>query len=339
MVSLSVNGYLGSPAPSRRGREQLKRILGDRVVLGELLSKHTSYRVGGPADAFATASSPEDLAQLVLLARDLEVPCFVMGAGTNLLVSDRGIRGLVVHNRSASITTEFLTISNGLDEGSVWCVVRADSGALLSRLAHYTGRLGLTGLEWADGIPGTVGGAIVGNAGAFGENMSQIVREVTLLTGDGSTRTIEADGLGFGYRTSELDRGARDGEIVLTAALLLRREAVARIEARMSSYREQRMLRQPRGASAGSVFRNPPGDYAGRLIEQAGLKGLRVGDAQVSELHANFAINLGHSSAEEILSLITTIRERVLERFGIALELEIRPVGDWPPDGMALGAE
>jgi len=314
------------------GIEKLRAALGKRVSSMEPLAAHTSFRVGGPADLFATARSAAELVELARLAREHDVPYFVLGGGTNILVSDRGVRGLVIHNQSRDVKTQFMA-SPSLPEGnansSVQCVLEAESGVLLSHLVNYTTRLGLAGLEWAAGIPGTLGGAIVNNAGAFGSAMSDIVQGVSVLDPDGRISIWDAARLAFGYRTSCLKREPNRGHILLSAKLLLRREAMATLQARLAEYATKRREKQPKEASAGSVFMNPPGDHAGRLIEQAGLKGLQVGDAQVSPQHANFIVNLGQAKASEVYTLIEMVRERVYRQANVSLDLEIQLVGDW----------
>ena len=302
-------------------------------VRDEPLAKHTSLRIGGPADLFVTATTTTDLITAVNLARECQVPCFVLGGGTNVLVSDRGVRGIVLANQCRAFATRFVSEPSAPSPVAdhLQCIVRAESGVSLPNLARYTARLGLTGLEWAVGIPGTIGGAIVNNAGAFGTEIKDILQKVTILDPSGTTSTWETGQLDFGYRTSRLKRNP--GPIVLEATFHLYREAVTTVAARVNEYTERRKKAQPKGPSAGSVFANPPGDYAGRLIEQAGLKGLRIGDAQVSTEHANFIINIGQATASDVYTLILKIHEEVRRQFGISLDLEIQLVGDWPEWG------
>ena len=314
------------------GLERLRTALGKRATSGEPLAAYTSFRIGGPADLFVTAKSAAELVELVGLAREHGVPVSLLGGGSNILISDQGIRGLVIRNQSRGVNMRFIappSTPGGSANGGVQCMVEAESGVLLSRLVQDTTRLGLAGLEWAAGIPGTLGGAIVNNAGAFGGAMSDIVQEAAVLGADGQISTWQAARLGFGYRTSCLKSELRGGNILLKAKLLLQREAVATLQARLSEYTAKRREKQPKEPSVGSVFMNPPGDYAGRLIEQAGLKGLRVGDAQISPQHANFIVNLGQAKANEVYALIEIIKERVYRHANIALDLEIQLVGDW----------
>jgi UDP-N-acetylmuramate dehydrogenase len=287
--------------------------LGKEVLRAEPLSRHTSFRIGGPAELFVTAESLDELCAIVTLARELEVPCFLLGSGTNILVSDRGIRGLVIANRARGRRFEGRTLY-------------AESGALLSRLARQAVRHGLSGLEWAVGIPGTIGGAVVGNAGAYGASMADVVRQITVLDESNQARDMAVGELGLGYRTSRL-RGQQ--VVVLSAELGLKYSPRRHLETVVAMRTARRKKTQPSQPSAGSVFRNPPGDFAGRLIEAAGLKGRRVGQACVSEVHANFIVNLGAASAEEVRQLIDLIQQTVWKLFQVQLELEVELVGQW----------
>ncbi len=287
-------------------------------AVAEPLSRHTSFRIGGPADLFVTAESLDELCEIVVLAREFEVPYFLLGGGTNILVSDQGIRGVVVANRASGRHFEGRTL-------------HAESGALLSRVARQAVRHSLSGLEWAVGIPGTIGGAVVGNAGAYGASMADVVRQITVLDESRNERSLlkrdmTVGELGAGYRTSRL-RGR--GVIVLAAELGLVYSPRWRLEAIVAMRTAQRKATQPSLPSAGSVFLNPPGDFAGRLIEAAGLKGQRFGQACVSEVHANFIVNLGGASADEVRRLIDLIQQTVWKLFQVQLELEIELVGQW----------
>ncbi|NLS77262.1 MAG: UDP-N-acetylmuramate dehydrogenase [Chloroflexi bacterium] len=326
MVSGSAKRSSTTWPRAELGCDELARALGQQASRGELLSAHTSFRIGGPADLFVPAQSVAELMQYVTLARGCGVPCFLLGLGTNILVADRGIRGLVIWNRSKGLQTDFVPGPSG----AVECIVRAESGLPLAQLAHYTARLGLAGLEWAAGIPGTLGGAVVNNAGAHDGDMSQVLRLVTILTPAGRVETWPAERLGLGYRSSCLRAEGPGGHVVLSAEMVLQRQNATALLERIEGYQAQRQQKQPRRPSAGSVFANPPGDYAGRLIEAAGLKGRAVGDAQISPQHANFIVNQGQASAQDVLALIELARQEVLERFGVRLRLEIQLVGEWP---------
>jgi UDP-N-acetylmuramate dehydrogenase len=295
-----------------------ERGLAEALSLNEPLSKHTSYRIGGPADFLATVKSNDQLCAWVALAREVEQPFMVWGRGTNLLVADRGYRGLVIRNRCLGQT---------LDGASRR--VRAEAGVLLSRLVRQTAQSGSGGLEWGVGIPGTVGGAVVNNAGAYGGDMAAVVRQVSILDREGQLRELRPEDLQLGYRTSRFKEAARRDEIILSADLQLAPEETDVLEGRIQRFTALRESAQPHQPSAGSVFKNPPGWSAGRLIEEAGLRGTRMGDAQISRQHANYIVNTGQAKALEVLKLINLVRERVHRLFGVELELEIELVGDW----------
>jgi UDP-N-acetylmuramate dehydrogenase len=300
-------------------RAELEAAFAGRVRVAEPMSGHSTFRIGGPADLWIAARSLDELCQLYRLARRHKVPCFVLGAGSNILVSDGGLRGLVVKNRCQRYT---------LPEGAL--PVYAEAGVSLSRLARQAVAHGLGGLEWATGIPGTLGGAIVNNAGAYGGAMSDVVQQVELLEGDERTNW-PVERLAYGYRDSVLKRGLLAGRrdfVLLGATLALTRRERSELAATAAEYNARRRQAQPTGATIGSMFKNPPGESAGRLIEAAGLKGKRLGGGQISPLHANFFINLGGATAADMLELIDLARRAVRERFGIELELEIELLGE-----------
>jgi UDP-N-acetylmuramate dehydrogenase len=245
------------------------------------------------------------------------MPLFLLGAGSNVLVSDLGIRGLVIKNRAQRLERE---------EGpsSELMTLYAESGVTLARLARETAREGLGGLEWAVGIPGTLGGAVVCNAGAYGGCIGDVLRSVEVITPEGDIHELNVDELGLGYRHSNFDWN----KTILSLRLALRYESMEALEARIVQYTAQRRRSQPSQPSAGSVFKNPPHCAAGWLIEQAGLKGYRLGDAQISPKHANFIVNLGRAKAAEVRALMQLAQEKVQERFNIQLEPEIELVGE-----------
>ncbi len=301
----------------------------ERAVRGELMSRHTTARAGGPADLFIEAISADNLRDIVLLARRQHVPHLVLGGGSNILVSDAGIRGLVILNKARNI--QYL-VGN---QSSATRRVKAESGVILPTLARECIERGLGGLEWAIGVPGTVGGAVVGNAGAHGSDMAHSLASVTVLNAEGHVKDWPAQELQFGYRTSRLKSDLRPPTsdlprpVVLEAEFALQPSTREECEARAAEFTDKRKRAQPPGASLGSMFKNPPGDYAGRLIEAAGLKGARVGNAEISLVHANFFVNLGGASATDIYSLICLAREQVSQKFGVTLDLEIELVGEW----------
>ena len=287
---------------------------------GELMSRHTTARAGGLADLFIEAISADDLRDIVLLARQQHVPHLILGGGSNILVSDMGIRGLVVLNKARQI--KFQTLN-----------VKCQSGVILPTLVRECIERGLGGLEWAIGVPGTVGGAVVGNAGAHGSDMAHSLASVTVLDAEGNVKDRSAQELGFGYRSSRLKSQISNRQIsnpvVLEAEFALQPSTREECEARAAEFTDKRKRTQPPGASLGSMFKNPPGDYAGRLIEAAELKGTRVGNAEISLVHANFFVNLGGANAKDIYSLICLAREQVRQKFGVTLDLEIELVGEW----------
>lgn len=289
------------------------------LLTNESMTWHTSFHVGGPAEYYARVSDLEDLSQAMFLAANRELPIFVLGAGSNILVSDRGIRGLVIENHLQAVCLS----SDGR--------VRASSGVPLASLARLAAHHGLTGLEWAAGIPGTLGGAIVANAGAFGKSMGDVLSWVGVLGQDYTELVLCSDELALGYRTSCFKKsGVQDQqEVILEAELDLCPASREEVEASLKACAAARRQTQPSAPNAGSIFKNPPGDYAGRLIEDAGLKGCRLGDAQISTKHANFVVNLGQARACDVAQLIDLARSRVRDRCGVCLDLEIEMVGEW----------
>ena len=298
---------------------------GLRVTPDEPMSKHNSLRAGGPASLFVTATTQDQLVRAVLFARERALPYLVIGNGTNMLVGDYGINGLVIHNKSNNITHTPVD-----DERSVW---RVDSGVLFSRLARITSEGGWTGLEWSNSVPGSVGGGVVSNAGAHGKDLKGDLISIRVLTSDGQIEEWPAERLQLGYRTSIFKahgpRPLSPPETILSADLTLYRDHAKRCEERMREYLAERQATQPQGKSAGSTFKNPPGTAAGYLIEQTGLKGHRIGQAQFSPKHANFMMNLGGATARDVRALMLLAQERVRAQFNIELEPEIEFVGDF----------
>lgn len=300
-----------------RPMDTLYAKLGDKVKENVSLASYTSARIGGPADVLITAESADELARIIRLMDKIEMDYLLLGGGSNVLVSDRGVRGVVVLNRAKGIR-----FHNG-DEPTV----TVESGVIFSNLAHRCAAKGFAGLEWAATIPGTIGGAVYGNAGAFGGDMTGNLIWTELLTENGREKfTVEQ--MGYGYRTSVLKRGELDA-IVLAAELKLQNSTKEEVTVKIEQFGVHRKATQPPGASMGSMFKNPNGDYAGRLIEAAGLKGTRIGNAEVSPLHGNFFINHGATKAEDIKALIELVMKKVKETQGVDLELEIELVGEW----------
>src|SRR5690349_967055 len=291
--------------------------LGDKVKENVSLAPYTSARIGGPADVLITVESVDELARTIKLLQKQEIDYILLGGGSNVLVSDRGVRGVVVLNRAKGVRF------HGGDQPSV----TAESGVIFSNLANRCAGKGLSGLEWAATVPGTIGGAVYGNAGAFGGDIAGNLVWAELLTENGRER-FTAEQMGYGYRTSLLKRGELDG-IVLCAELRLENSTREAVSTTVEQFGAHRKATRPPGASMGSMFKNPDGDYAGKLIEAAGLKGTRVGNAEISPVHGNFFINHGATRAEEIRALIELVIKTVKEKQGVDLELEVELVGEW----------
>jgi len=306
----------------------LRQALGDKAIRGEPLSRHTTFGIGGPADLFVVARTLDELRACMRLAWEHQVPYFILGAGANVLVADRGVRGLVIQNACCAV--ECLA-----EDDEMW-LVTAESGAEMKAVTRQAISQGLAGLEWAVDVPGTVGGAVVGNAGAYGGYVSDSLRGAVVFSLADGERWWSTSELGLGYRTSifkvppdESGITAGFSPVSLSATFGLRREDASRIQERAAEYSLRRAESQPQGLSAGSVFRRTEQYPAGFLIENAGLKGKRIGGAVVSPKHANFIINLGTATARDVRELIELIQETVQREFKTALELEIELVGDW----------
>ena len=288
----------------------------ERVRFQEPMSLHTTFRAGGPARYMAMPVNEEEISRLIRQCQSVGLPWFVMGNGSNLLVSDRGYDGLIM-----KLGRQYAELSV---DG---CEVKAQTGVLLSRLARQAALNNLAGLAFAAGIPGTLGGGLMMNAGAYGGELSQVVKTVRVLDGEGQFRTLTAEQMKFGYRTSALKES---GLIALEAVLSLTPGDGNQQLREMEELNRRRRENQPlEYASAGSTFKRPEGYFAGRLIEQAGLKGLSVGEAQVSEKHCGFVINRGNASAAEIYTLCRMVQERVYERFQVELTMEVRLLGEF----------
>lgn len=304
--------------------------LGGRARRAEPLARHTSLCVGGPADLFVKAETVADVVGWVELARRRSLPVVVLGNGSNILVSDRGIRGVVVE---MGCTGWDVAEAEAHLSAEPQAVVTAQAGVSLPALIYQLARQGWGGFEQGIGVPGTVGACVVNNAGAHGWSMADSVLSVLVLGPQGDTYGLRGAALGFEYRGSRFKhQPPLEREIVLAADLALRRDDPAALQGRMTEYTAQRRRTQPTEPSVGSMFKNPPGDYAGRLIDAAGLKGRIIGRAQISPKHANFFVNLGGATAADITALIHLARSAVREQFGVSLELEIEPLGDWGED-------
>ncbi len=320
----------GHPAVLDRLANDLKAALGpDALQVSQPLARHTAFRIGGPADLLVVAESVEALRRAVTLAWQHQVPCRVLGGGSNVLVSDAGIRGLVVLNRARAI--HFLPPGQQTGQRE-YILVRAESGASFARMARQCVERGLAGLEWAASIPGTVGGAVVGNAGAWGSDVASTLLQAAVLEPGGAIVEWPVQRFEYGYRASVLKQQGSPGmphTVVLAAEFALQPGDRQALQARLAELAARRKASQPAGATCGSVFKNPPGDYAGRLVEAAGGKGQRRGEAEISPVHANFIVNHGGAAAADVKSLIDLARQAVRVQFGVWLELEIELIGDW----------
>ena len=308
---------------------------GDRLKKDMPMGHFTTAHVGGPADALVAVSSADDLAQTAIFLWERDVPFLVLGGGSNVLVSDAGVRGVVILNQAKDFRFEVQP-----EMPQVW----AESGANFGLIARQAATRGWSGLEWAAGIPGTLGGAVIGNAGAHGSDMATNLRMADILhlplkKPTGATGQPEqphrdqntVKQMGYAYRRSQYKQLWRSHPkaIVLSAILGLTYSTPEAVREKMTEYSEYRHKTQPAGASMGSIFKNPPGHYAARLIEAVGLKGYAAGEAEISRQHANFFINLGKATASDFYRLIRIAQEKVLEKFEIVLELEIELIGEW----------
>ncbi len=296
---------------------ELSGILSDeQIKLNEPMKKHTTFRIGGPAKVFVMPETSEEVREVVTLCKKQGLPYYIVGNGSNLLVSDKGYQGVIIQlcKRMSGIRTEGERIT-------------AQAGALLSSIANQALEAGLAGFEFAAGIPGTLGGACVMNAGAYGGEMKNVIEEVTLLTPEGEVADIPVEQMEFGYRTSIV---AARGGIVLGARIRLHKGEGSKIRTLMEELRKKRTLKQPlEYPSAGSTFKRPEGYFAGKLIQDAGLRGFEVGGAQVSEKHCGFVINKGGATAADVAELMSRVSAKVEEAFGVKLEPEVKRLGDF----------
>ena len=296
--------------------EALKTIMGEEhLLMEEPLKKHTTFRIGGPAEVFVSPDLVQ-LPMIVKLCKQYGISYTVIGNGSNLLVGDKGIRGLVIELAKPAEEIEFI--------GSRMVV---GAGTLLSKAANEAAERELAGMEFAAGIPGSIGGAVVMNAGAYGGEMKDIIDSVTVLNEDGEEQELSVEELELSYRHSCI---LEKKYLVLEVTLKLERSEKTKIKERMAELREQRIAKQPlEYPSAGSTFKRPEGYFAGKLIMDAGLKGYRVGGAQVSEKHAGFVINTGDATAADVRQLIADVSKKVKEQFGVTLEPEVKMIGEF----------
>ena len=288
----------------------------EKVRISEPMNRHTTFRIGGPADYFLLPSTAEEVKKILEICKEKELPYFILGNGSNLLVSDEGYCGVIIQL--------YRNYGGSPVEGTD---IRAGAGALLSQIASAAKNASLTGFEFAGGIPGTLGGAVVMNAGAYGGEMKDVLKEVTVMTEQGEIMTIPAEKLEMGYRTSLVKKA---GYLVLEAVISLKAGDVEEIKAIMKDLTEKRVSKQPlEYPSAGSTFKRPEGYFAGKLIMDAGLRGYQVGGAQVSEKHCGFVINKGNATAADVCGLMKDVQEKVQEQFGVTLEPEVKFLGEF----------
>ncbi len=299
---------------------ELKLIAGLKVKRSEPMARYTSMKIGGPADYFIEVETEQGLQRLLALLGRYGTACYLLGNGSNVLVSDRGIPGAVLR-----LVGEFKHAEWREEGDVVW--LRAGAAHGVTQLVREAARRGYGGLEFAEGIPGTVGGALVMNAGAYGSEIEKVVERVEGVTRQGQATAWTRAEMTFTYRDSHLP----EGTVVTRVEMRLHKDEAVRVKSKVDELVRKRKSSQPSGfPNSGSMFRNPPGDFAGRLIEAAGLKGKRLGQSQISERHANFIVNLGGAKADDVRALMELARCEVKRRFGIELVAEVRLIGDWP---------
>ena len=286
-------------------------------VKDEPMSRHTSFRIGGPVEVMAFPKSPEELSKLLKVSALLDVNPVILGAGTNVLAPDEGLPGLVICLKDCL---------DGMEQTGEH-TIRVMAGVTMTRAAVFAANLGLSGLEFAHGIPGTVGGGVYMNAGAYGGEMKDVVTAVTVLTKDGEIRKLSKEEMNFRYRGSVIED---EGYIVLEAEMELKEGNLEEIQERMAELTVQRKTKQPiEYPSAGSTFKRPEGYFAGKLVQDAGLRGFQVGGAQVSEKHCGFVINAGGATAADVMQLMKEVSEKVQKEFGVTLEPEVKRIGEF----------
>lgn len=293
----------------------IERIKPEHVMKNEPMCKYTSFKIGGPADLLIMPNGVEEVQHAIKVCKAFGVEYFIMGNGSNLLVRDKGIRGVGI-----KIAENFSKVEIEGDQ------VIAQGGILLSKLSKAIMEKGLEGFEFASGIPGTLGGAIAMNAGAYGGEMKDVLQGVSVVDDRGNIVYLNNEELELGYRSSMVQK---KGWIVLEAEMKFKKGDYSKIKAKVKDFTERRTSKQPLSLpSAGSTFKRPPGHFAGKLIEDAGLKGVRVGGAQVSELHGGFVVNVDHATAEDVIHLIKLVQKTVRDQFGVELTPEVKIIGE-----------
>lgn len=298
---------------------QLQEIFGERLQEGVRMNNYTTTKVGGPVTGLISINSASEMEFALTNLWKLNVPYYILGSGSNLLISDRGYDGIVLHNRSHNVKV------NTKNEPPL---VIAESGASLGQVAQLASRRGVSGFEWANSIPGTVGGAVYGNAGAHGTDISQILQSALVLTRAGGSQLLSNEDMGYEYRSSKFKR-ERKSVIILEATFVGQKADPEDCMSLLHELTEKRQKTQPVGPSFGSTFKNPAGNFAGKLLAEAGMKGVTCGGASFSKVHANFIVNNGGASAQDYYCLIRQGQKRVMEQFGVQLDLEIELLGEF----------
>lgn len=300
-------------------KDELTAIFGKKVQVNVQMAKYTTARLGGAADFLMVVNSSQDMEETILKLWQHDIPFYLLGGGSNILVSDHGLRGVVIINHARAIEMKCHQ-----SHFTIW----AESGAAMSAIARKAGKNELSGLEWATSLPGTLGGAIYGNAGAFGGDISGNLVLAEILHNERGKECWPCEWFDFEYRSSILKHAA-EKSLILSALLRVSPGNAPEIHELMDTFHSRRRNRQPRGACTGSMFKNPSRDHAGRLIEAAGLKGTKIGDAHISQKHGNFFINNGNASSVDFIQLIQLAKDSVCKNFGVELELEVELLGDW----------
>lgn len=300
--------------------EKIKKIVsGGQILRDEPLRNHTTFRIGGPCDFFVTANTQEEFIQVIQLCKKEEVPCFMIGNGSNLLIADEGLSGVVL-----KLNDDVMKLS--VEEKRDKTIVTACAGINLSNLAMKIANLSLTGFEFAAGIPGTLGGAIYMNAGAYGGEIKDCILSAHVVSPEGEIIEFSKDDLDLSYRSSSIQR---TGHYIISASFEFKKGDYAQIHTRIEDLNRQRREKQPlEFPSAGSTFKRPVGYFAGKLIMDAGLRGYRVGDAMISEKHCGFVINVGNATAKDVIQLITDVQRIVKEQFGVTIETEVKLISN-----------
>ena len=301
---------------------KLQALFGDKLQENVRMAKYTTTRVGGPASGMISVHTAEEMRRTVKILWELDAPFRILGSGSNLLVSDAGYKGVMVHNRCHNVR---------IDTKGEQPVIFAEGGANLGAVSRQASLRGVSGFEWANSIPGTVGGAVYGNAGAHGSDISKCMLMAQVITKSDGEQNLDSEGMGFRYRSSKFKR---DGEevVILSASFFGTKVEPEVTQKLLEELTEKRRQTQPVGPSFGSTFKNPKGDFAGRLLEAAGMKGVTSGHASISTVHANFILNDGEATAQDYYRLIRLAQKKVKEQFDVSLNLEIELLGEFEDD-------